>query len=104
MEYEQKSGRERYSGSIGFPAESSELFEVEVDFSFLVELVVAFGTKVNEGRIVFQNVVDSDKHGMCYGNICSLFASASANALELGVKVRTLHLNGRVSANNEGCL
>ena len=59
---------------------------------------------LDEANIVFQDVVDSDKHGMCYGNICSLFASASANALELGVKVRTLHLDGRVSANNEGCL
>ena len=47
-------GRKRYSGSIGSPTKSFELFEVDVDLFFFIKLVVVFGTGVNEGDTVFR--------------------------------------------------
>ena len=47
-------GRKRYSGSIGSPTKSFELFGVDVDLFFFIKLVVVFGTRVNEGDIVFR--------------------------------------------------
>ena len=41
---------------------------------------------------------------MSNGDISSLFATTGTNALKLSIKVRTFNLNGRVSANNKGCL
>lgn len=56
----------RDTAAIGFPTESCEFLEIDVDFSFFAELVVILGTKINKRNIVFQDGGDGDKDGMRY--------------------------------------
>ena len=85
-----------------FPAKRFQFLQIRSYLSFLVEFVIVVCSQILEGHTVFEDVVDSDQHGMGNSNIGTLFATVGADLCKLSIKVGAFVPYGGMGAYHQG--